>query len=161
LRGGNTKDILLGAGTGAISGYTSSSGLPAPINQLISTGANYLVNKETNKATQPVSNISGGGGGTTFQPYAQSENRPSRSLLEVIDSIKSPEMYGLTNKDGMLMSELYGQQKAAGGMIHGPGGPKDDMIPARLSDGEYVIQASAVEKLGKNLLDYLNSLGDK
>ena len=34
------------------------------------------------------------------------------------------------------------------GMIDGPGGPKDDKIPAMLSDGEYVFTAKAVENAG-------------
>ena len=35
-----------------------------------------------------------------------------------------------------------------GGGVSGPGGPKDDMIDARLSDGEFVMTAKAVENLG-------------
>ena len=34
------------------------------------------------------------------------------------------------------------------GMINGPGGPKDDKIPAMLSDGEFVFTAKAVENAG-------------
>ena len=35
-----------------------------------------------------------------------------------------------------------------GGGVNGPGGPKDDMIDAKLSDGEFVMTAKAVENLG-------------
>lgn len=35
-----------------------------------------------------------------------------------------------------------------GGMVHGPGGPKDDSIPAMLSNGEHVIDAASVTALG-------------
>ena len=35
-----------------------------------------------------------------------------------------------------------------GGDVSGPGGPKDDMIDAKLSDGEFVMTAKAVENLG-------------
>jgi hypothetical protein len=53
---------------------------------------------------------------------------------------------------------FFGGVKAAGGgMISGPGGPTDDRVPALLSDGEYVIQASAVSRWGKNFLDFVNS----
>lgn len=45
---------------------------------------------------------------------------------------------------------------AAGGMIRGPGTGTSDSIPALLSNGEYVIRAAAVRKLGKNALDLLN-----
>ena len=45
---------------------------------------------------------------------------------------------------------------ATGGYIRGPGTGTSDSIPALLSNGEYVIRAAAVRKLGKNALDLLN-----
>jgi len=39
------------------------------------------------------------------------------------------------------------------GIVRGPGGPVDDMIPAMLSDGEYVIPADTVKAIGKKNLD--------
>lgn len=45
---------------------------------------------------------------------------------------------------------------ATGGMIRGPGTGTSDSIPALLSNGEYVIRAAAVRKLGKNALDLIN-----
>ena len=53
-----------------------------------------------------------------------------------------------------------------GGEVSGPGGPKDDKIPAMLSDGEFVVTAKAVENLGggnryagaKRMYDMMNSL---
>ena len=35
-----------------------------------------------------------------------------------------------------------------GGAVNGPGGPKDDVIDAKLSDGEFVMTAKAVENFG-------------
>jgi TP901 family phage tail tape measure protein len=46
---------------------------------------------------------------------------------------------------------------ASGGFISGPGGPRSDVIPAMLSDGEYVVKASSVSKYGKGFMDQLNS----
>jgi hypothetical protein len=46
---------------------------------------------------------------------------------------------------------------ASGGYISGPGTGTSDSIPAMLSDGEYVIKAAAVNKLGKGFLDAINS----
>lgn len=40
-----------------------------------------------------------------------------------------------------------------GGAIKGPGGPVDDKIPAMLSDGEYVLPADTVKKIGVKNLD--------
>jgi hypothetical protein len=37
---------------------------------------------------------------------------------------------------------------AHGGAVHGPGGPRTDSIPARLSDGEHVMDAASVNAIG-------------
>ena len=52
-------------------------------------------------------------------------------IREIFDEINSKYMYG-----------------NAGGEVSGPGGPKDDMIDAKLSDGEFVMTAKAVENFG-------------
>lgn len=46
---------------------------------------------------------------------------------------------------------------ATGGLILGPGTGTSDSIPARLSNGEYVIRADAVAKYGTGFLDSINS----
>ena len=46
---------------------------------------------------------------------------------------------------------------ASGGYISGPGSGTSDSIPAMLSNGEYVINASAVDRIGLPLLNGLNS----
>jgi TP901 family phage tail tape measure protein len=43
-------------------------------------------------------------------------------------------------------AETQTQNFANGGMVRGPGGPKDDAIPANLSNGEAVIDAETVKK---------------
>jgi tape measure domain-containing protein len=45
---------------------------------------------------------------------------------------------------------------AGGGSVRGPGGPRDDKIPAMLSDGEYVVNAAATKK-NRALLEAINS----
>jgi hypothetical protein len=54
---------------------------------------------------------------------------------------------------GTLLSML---PAAEGGLISGPGGPKSDSIPARLSDGEYVVKADAVSAFGVHNLEAIN-----
>jgi TP901 family phage tail tape measure protein len=54
-------------------------------------------------------------------------------------------------------SEKPVKKKAAGGYIAGKGTGTSDSIPALLSNGEYVIKASAVGKYGKDFLDDLNA----
>jgi hypothetical protein len=51
----------------------------------------------------------------------------------------------------------YGQFFADGGVVRGPGTGTSDSIPARLSNGEFVIKASSVNKFGKGFFDMLNS----
>jgi hypothetical protein len=61
-----------------------------------------------------------------------------------------------------LKAKKGGIRKANGGKVHkgrgpvrGPGGPIDDKVPAMLSDGEYVLPADTVQKLGVKNLDAL------
>lgn len=62
-----------------------------------------------------------------------------------------------------LFNAVYGYvgpnatKKARGGYISGPGGPRDDKIAAWLSDGEFVMRAAAVKRLGTGYLSALNS----
>lgn len=50
---------------------------------------------------------------------------------------------------------------AGGGLISGPGTGTSDSIPAMLSNGEYVLNANAVKRIGIGNLDVLNSGGVK
>lgn len=54
---------------------------------------------------------------------------------------------------------LSGVSAASGGYIRGPGTGTSDSIPAWLSNGEYVIKADAVRKLGTEFLDSINAAG--
>ena len=53
----------------------------------------------------------------------------------------------------------YAHLFAQGGRVMGPGSPTSDSIPARLSDGEYVIKASSAQDIGYDALDRLNKTG--
>ena len=46
---------------------------------------------------------------------------------------------------------------ASGGLLRGPGGPTDDRILTRLSNGEFVARASAVDKFGAGFFESLNA----
>lgn len=56
-----------------------------------------------------------------------------------------------------LASPLKFLGAATGGAIYGAGTGTSDSIPAMLSNGEYVIRAAAVDKLGVPFLDALNT----
>jgi len=55
---------------------------------------------------------------------------------------------------GGILGSLFGA--AEGGLVKGPGGPKSDSIPARLSHGEYIVKADAVSSFGVNNLEAIN-----
>lgn len=57
------------------------------------------------------------------------------------------------NKDGGLIRRF-----SNGGEVYGPGGPRSDMIPAMLSNGEFVVNAASTEKY-LPLLKALNAEG--
>lgn len=58
-----------------------------------------------------------------------------------------------------VMALLGGVKKfASGGVVTGPGTSTSDSIPARLSHGEYVVNARAVSRLGVSFLDAINGL---
>ena len=47
-------------------------------------------------------------------------------------------------------------RRANGGIVYGAGTGTSDSIPAMLSNGEYVMTAAAVQRIGVNMLDRLN-----
>lgn len=77
-----------------------------------------------------------------------------------IHSVFNDGIVGMWNS----VSDLLGTQRmaaypvrfATGGVVSGPGGPTGDKIPALLSDGEYVITADAVKRIGVKNLHALN-----
>lgn len=56
----------------------------------------------------------------------------------------------------VLAQSVIGGAFADGGPVRGPGGPKSDSILARLSAGEYVLNAEAVRLYGQPMLDAMN-----
>lgn len=62
-----------------------------------------------------------------------------------------------SDKDFMGKGSAKVAKKAAGGYIVGPGSSTSDSIPALLSNGEYVLNAQAVSRLGVPFLNGLNS----
>lgn len=62
-------------------------------------------------------------------------------------------------KDKVIRFEqTYGNAYASGGFVSGPGTNTSDSIPARLSNGEYVVQANAVRHYGTDFMNALNNI---
>ena len=77
---------------------------------------------------------------------------------------KDPKVYQVTDNgvDRITLGSVVPNQKAPsaraeGGHITGPGTGTSDSIPAYLSNGEYVIKASAVKQYGKGFFDNVNA----
>ena len=84
------------------------------------------------------------------------EERRTQIITEYITEGQKPDhpVMGYGGADGDPNTA-----RARGGYITGPGTGTSDSIPARLSNGEYVIRASSVSRAGVALLDDLNDNG--
>ena len=95
---------------------------------------------------------------------------------DIWDSVFLTDDGAIMTSTGQTFDPYYGtdvSSLAAGGFVSGPGSETSDSIPARLSDGEFVIKASAVRGLGKSMgaegkeeerakgVDFLYKLQDK
>jgi hypothetical protein len=61
-----------------------------------------------------------------------------------------------TKAIGGLFRYATGGVHSGHGKVTGPGGPTEDKVNARLSDGEFVIRASSVKKYGTGFMDAIN-----
>jgi hypothetical protein len=75
-----------------------------------------------------------------------------KGAVFVDDKNKRYEVTGFAGDNALL------KRLAEGGFVRGPGSGTSDSIPAMLSDGEYVIKASAVNKYGKDIFDSFNAM---
>jgi hypothetical protein len=80
------------------------------------------------------------------------------NLIRENNKIDSPQRASLVSTIRSLDSQIRGlQQFASGGFVSGPGTATSDSVPAMLSNGEYVIRASSVNKFGESFLDNINA----
>ncbi|BCO30113.1 hypothetical protein TspCOW1_02160 [Thiohalobacter sp. COW1] len=86
----------------------------------------------------------------------------ARSVITSINRIASQKLAqalfgGLSGGIGGFVGTLF-KGFAAGGYVTGPGTSTSDSIPARLSSGEYVLNAAAVKRVGIGFLNTINGL---
>lgn len=98
--------------------------------------------------------------------------KPANDKMDAIDARKlngksvtvkaNPDQYNqqvqaIMNQDLEKFITIRAREAhAAGGYITGPGTGTSDSIPAWLSNGEYVINSSAVNRLGRDFFDTIN-----
>ena len=83
------------------------------------------------------------------------ENAKIRSLIEITPKMTKDQIQFVSSTKGQNLLQMI--LKAQGGYISGPGTGTSDSIPARLSNGEYVIKATSVSRYGRSMLDSINS----
>lgn len=108
---------------------------------------------------------------------AATDNKVTRFLGDVINKLKEAYAYwskmfgagakvdgtnptpgasGNSSSGGSEGGDVQGHFR--GGLISGPGSGTSDSIPARLSNGEFVIRAAAVSKFGVDIFHALNNM---
>jgi hypothetical protein len=137
-----------GSVSDAVAGHGQSTNVPVK-----NVEAKTL--KEAVKAAQ--------GGKTPTTTWMPDPGDPTRSYkiftwkgqAYAADTLTGTEIY----KFDQTKQNVYGPKLklASGGHISGAGSATSDSIPAYLSNGEYVIKASSVNKYGKGMFDSLNA----
>lgn len=133
-------------------------------------GAN-IVNVKTGTIDPAFAGIQGGLN-NTVRAFATGATGIANEWNRVREATAAPVRFAINSvfNDGIVgmwnsASELLGTPKmgtypvrfATGGYVSGPGGPKDDKVPALLSNGEFVMNAKAVNNIGRDNLTALNS----
>ena len=128
----------------------------------------YDIDKEKYMAGAPVTRASGGmalGGVAGINADSTPlELDPRENLISALNirnkanesrnnvGISAMPMFDMSqdvkeaNTGGVIGLAMGGLEKR--GMVYGPGGPKEDKIPAMLSNGEFVMTAKAVDNAG-------------
>lgn len=132
---------------GTVHGY--GNGMPNPL-----SGAMGGVPMVSN---QPIRRFAVGGvvpQGTPMPPQGMSPQMPMSAVAPMQQQVRKPVnplvLHNIAHKVGMALGKRIAQKHGVTppGPVSGPGGGHDDLIPARLSDGEFVHSADVVAALG-------------
>ena len=85
---------------------------------------------------------------------AQKQSPPDKPTM-------APMVRGSLDPKNALREREEAAGLKAGGAIRGKGGPTSDDIPIMASNGEFMIKAKAVKKIGIETLEALNAIADK
>lgn len=102
----------------------------------------------------PVADTAAGITATELAPVV-GEAAAAEVAAPAIAEAVAPELALLLLKDGGKVGRCMDK----GGEVVGRGGPTDDKVPAMLSDGEFVVNAKAVEMVGEEVLNKINNAG--
>ena len=154
----NTESTTIGSGIAMPDLSSSVKGLERFDKGVISaTGAitaDTAATKMSTSATDDLSSVTKSTGNSAMPALMAAITAVSGSLGKFGTVLQTVMMIMQIGKAAKLW------QYADGGAVSGAGTGTSDSIPARLSNGEYVIKASSAKALGTNFLDRLNSVGD-
>lgn len=173
--GNLTEDSLQGAtggGEGA-SALPGDTGMTIPkqsfMNRLGTMGKNYITNQDGSynwmnmiKLGAAGSGVLGALTGRNNQPSAPGQPAWMTQPMDILpfNRQQTPNMskedyynYGHSGGEHQFFTNNEIPHKAGGGNVSGPGSGRSDDIEARLSDGEYVMDAETVSLLGDGSTD--------
>jgi hypothetical protein len=78
-------------------------------------------------------------------------------LAEILGEQKFLEVATLAQEFPVVAELAEMAMQTSDGFVEGPGGPTEDMVPARLSDGEFIFSAAAVEEIGLENLEAMHN----
>lgn len=81
------------------------------------------------------------------------------SLKDILGPEKFAELEEAMEMHPVVVEVAEMAMHTSDGEVEGMGGPKEDKVPARLSPGEFVFSAEAVEALGLETLEELHEKG--
>lgn len=96
--------------------------------------------------TKATARQGGTGGGMSANAIIEMMKKPPASATNAIAQLTANPV---TNPQAIIAEQMKREgEYSNGGAVHGPGGPRDDMIPAHLSNGEHVMDEASVTAMG-------------
>lgn len=168
----NSFAIILQTITNMITGLTQGALIPlidtlsgAFVNIIRTVGD--ILNNILGTALQGISNIIIATGeafehmGNAIEKALNGAIGVLRVFADIIEAVSDAAVaiVAMATNHSINYGRGYAHLFAQGGRVEGPGTATSDSIPAFLSDGEYVIRASAAQQIGYDSLDELNQTG--
>lgn len=151
------RAIVYGENLGAALKDVAKQALAELLGALIKVGLQWLIMQvigKTAMATQMAAGIAAGAAtAAAWAPAAAmvslatfgANAAPAMAGIAITTGL-SLAMAGIGSALGSALGTGASVLAADGGLIRGPGGPRTDSIPARLSDGEFVVNAAATQR---------------
>ncbi len=156
LEKGMWEGAPIGAGVGAVVGGVPSLGLGMPLGAAVGTMGGAVVGG-TYEATKYLLGAGGAPPASSFTERFSGLDQLKQSGDAATAMLKELASAGEKALQA-LQIPIAPTGHAEGGHVRGPGTGTSDSILARLSHGEYVVNARAVSSVGVSFMDRLNAL---